>query len=171
MNTTEIDLEELFLTRRTKQSLLDFATSTPNSFKQILLYGLESEAINSWRAAWLICHLMKKNDVRIQPYLALIIKNLPIKSDGHQRQLLIILMNMELSEDLEGIVFNLALNIWEDVHKIPSTRITAFKLIHKTVKKHPELTNEIDLWTADYYTKTLSPGIKKSLIRIKTSLL
>ncbi|WP_139958780.1 hypothetical protein [Flavicella sediminum] len=165
------DLEELFLTRRSKESLLEFANANPHTFDELLLYGLKVDAPNAWRSAWLICHLMKKNDKRIRPHLSILTETLLLKKDGHQRQLLLILLQMELDEETEGLVFDLSMTIWEDVQKIPSTRITAFKLVYKIAEKYPELAAEVELWTDTYYTKTLSPGIKKSLITMKTSLL
>ena len=113
---------------------------------------------------------MKKNDTRIVPYIDTIIEIIPNKTDGHQRQLLIILEKMNWDESQEGIIFNLCLTLWENIHKIPSTRITAFSLLLKITEKHPDLIAELELWTSDYFTETLSPGIKNSLLTKKRKL-
>lgn len=166
-----IKIKELFSTRKTKEELLQFVNTTPNGFENVLNFALQNNEENTWRAAWVICHAMHKNDERVQPHSQNILDNIDGKTDGHQRQLLIILEKMSFNENQEGFLFDTCLTIWEDIQKIPSTRITAFKILVKIAKKHPELLNELELWTQEYYIDTLSAGIKNSLFRMKKELL
>lgn len=171
MTTTTNNISDLFSVRKTKEELLQFVKNTPNGFENVLSFSLKNNEDNAWRAAWVICHAMRKNDERIQPIVNTLIDNLNNKKDGHQRQLMIILEKMSFSETQEGYLFDKCLSIWEDIQKIPSTRITAFKILTKIAKKHPELLSELELWTQEYYTETLSDGIKNSLFRMKKELL
>ena len=82
---------------------------------------------------------MDKNDRRIHSYVEKIIGTLPTKCDDQLRELLIILQRMELSDDYEGKLFDICVNIWEKKGKQPSVRYNAFKLVVKIVKKHPDL--------------------------------
>lgn len=109
---------------------------------------------------------MEKNDRRVQKYLDRIIDTLPSKSDGHARELLMILQQMELEDEQEGKVFDICISIWEKIQKQPSVRLNAFKLMLMIVKKYPELLNEITFLTESQYTDTLSEGVKHSISKM-----
>ncbi len=88
------------------------------------------------------------------------------KKDGHQRELLKILYRMELSEEQEGIVFDLCMNVWEQVGKAPSVRHNAFRMISRIASKYPGLSNEIAMITQEHYLETLSPGVRRSVMKM-----
>ena len=159
---TEENLKELFETRKNKEGLMRFIKSNPNAFLPLLELSLKNTP-DAWKASWLIGHAMSRNDSRIFGFIDRLIEQLPTLKEGHQRQTIIILLKMELGEEQEGKLFDICLNIWENIKLIPSTRITAMKFILSTVDKFPELKSEIKLWTQDQYTESLSPGIKHSL--------
>lgn len=148
-----------------KEALSSYMASHPDDFQNILSIALADDISFAWRAAWLISSHTKKNDERIAPHIKSIINAIPGKKDGHQRELLRIIMRMELEEDVEGLLFDICISLWEDINKDPSIRITAFKLIMKTIKKYPELFEEIKFLTDDHYLEPLSPGIKKSVLK------
>jgi len=106
---------------------------------------------------------MTANDRRVQGAVDSLIETLPSLKEGHQRQTIIILLKMQLDDEQEGKLFDICLNIWENIKLIPSTRITAMKFILSIVDKFLELKDEIKLWTQEQYTESLSPGIKHSL--------
>jgi hypothetical protein len=165
MKPTTDSLIQLFKTVRNKEKLLHYVSQNPDAFNVLLALSLEENTPEAWRAAWLVGHTMRKNDHRIIPSIDILIKILKEAKEGHQRQLIILLLKMELNEEQEGKLFDSCLSIWEQINCIPSTRITALKFILKTVKKFPELKNEIKLWTQDMYLETLSPGIKNSVLK------
>lgn len=78
---------------------------------------------------------------------------------------------MNISEKYEGKVFNICMNLWGQISKDPSVRMTAFKFIVKIAKKHPELLVEINFLTQDHYLESLSPGVKKSIVKIMKELI
>jgi len=130
-------------------------------FDFLVSHMQKSEKPSSWRAAWVVHHIMKKNDSRLQKDLHQIIKNISDKDDGHQRELLKIVRKMKLSEKDEGYFFDVCVNLWEEVHKKPATRYYAGLFIIEMSKKYPDIKNELKHLTTEYYTQTLSTGIKR----------
>ena len=108
---------------------------------------------------------MDENDERIQKRIPDLIAAVEGKKDGHQRELLKILYLMELTEEHEGLLFSICSDIWEKIGKNPSVRFTAFQFIIKIAKNYPELFNEIEFLMQDHYVESLSPGIRRSLLR------
>ena len=109
---------------------------------------------------------MEENDKRIQKYIKSIVDTLETKDDGHQREPLKILLNMEVEEKYESILFDHCMDIWEQINKAPSVKVNALKFIIKIAKKHPELAKEITFLTEDHYLESLSPGAKHSVSKL-----
>ena len=152
--------------------MLELIKSLPNWFYKLISASMDLKHPKAWRAAMIIGHIMKKNDPRATPHINDFIDCLPhLTHDGHQRQVLIILDKLTLNEDQNGHLFNHCLSIWEQVNKIPSTRIRAFQAMIKMTKQFPELKDELKLFTTDYYSQTLSEGIKVTFDRIVKSKL
>lgn len=149
-----------------KTGQVTFMEAHPETFGEAIELALSDDQPFSWRAASLVSDCMKKNDPRVKKRIKNIIDCLEEKGDGHQRELLKILMQMELDKKHEGYLFNMCMNIWEAIGKQPSVRITALRMIYKIAKKHPELSSEIDFLTQDHYLETLSPGVKNSVSRM-----
>ena len=126
---------------------------------------LMEEFDTSWKAAWIINHASWKEDNRITPFISDIINSIKGKKDGHQRELLKIVAKQRLSEDQVGYFYDVCINLWQDVNKQPAVRYYCMIFIHKICEKYPELENELEHLLSDYYTKTLSSGIKRSLFK------
>ena len=147
--------------------MLVYVRANPSLFIDLIGASLDTKHPKAWRAAMLLGHAMKKNDARVTPYIDSFIEHLPLlKHDGHQRQSLIILDKLTLNEAQNGHLFNHCLSFWEQVNKIPSTRIRSFQAMVKMAADFPELKTELKLFTTDYYTQTLSAGIKVSFQRL-----
>jgi len=149
-----------------KKGMISFMDAHPEVFMEAIELAIADKQPYSWRAAWLLWSCMDENDRRIQGYIENIINTITTKNDGHQRELLKILLQLELKEEYEGIIFNICMNIWEQVNKKPSVRYTAMKFIVKIAKKYPDLSNEIAFLTQNQYLDSLSPGVKKSISRM-----
>ncbi|HET56230.1 MAG TPA: hypothetical protein ENN33_13585 [Ignavibacteria bacterium] len=65
---------------------------------------------------------MEINDKRIRKNIDKILTVLPSKQDGHQRELIKILLQMKLNEEQEGKLFNICMTLWEGLDKKPSIR-------------------------------------------------
>ena len=161
----ETELEQV-LTSTYKDGMISFMHAHPEYFNEAVELAISNKQLYSWRAAWLLWSCMKENDRRIHPYIKKIINSLTNKDDGHQRELLKILLQMELDEKYEGYLFNFCMDTWENITKKPSVRFTAFKFILKIAKKHPDLSKEITFLIQDHYMESLSPGVKHSISRM-----
>ena len=146
--------------------MIAWVKANPSSFAPLVEASLSVNYDKAWRCTMLIGHIIKNNDSRIQPYIDSFINVLvKTKKDGYQRQVLVILDKMKLTEDQEGRLFNYCLTIWENISKIPSTRIRAFWMMEKIAVNYTELREELKYFITPYYTETLSPGIKYSLFK------
>ncbi len=158
-------LEQILMTLN-KQTMISWLEAHPESFTEAVHLALVDKQPLSWRAAWLLWSCMEDNDLRIRPFIPRIIECIKQKKDGHQRELLKILYRMDLSEEEEGVIFDLCMNVWEQVGKTPSVRHNAFRMIVRIASKYPDLSNEIALITQDHYLETLSPGVRRSVIKM-----
>jgi hypothetical protein len=161
----ETELENLLIST-SKEEVITYLQKHPLAFDEALTLAVADKQPYSWRAAWLLAHCMNNNDARIFPYVGQLIAVIPNKKDGHQRELLKILLRMDVDENHEGSLFTVCTTLWEAVEKTPSVRYTAFKCMLKTATHYPELINELKLLTEERYMDSLSLGIKRSLLKM-----
>lgn len=166
----ESDLEHKLLNSY-KDEMISFMNTHPEYFEEAIELAISDNQPFAWRAAWLLWSCMKENDQRIQKYIKDIVNSVTTKNDGHQRELLKILLQMDLNKKYEGLLFNVCLDVWEQINKNPSVRLTALKFIIKIAKKHPDLSKEITFLTQDQYLESLSPAVKKSISKMMKELI
>jgi hypothetical protein len=142
----------------------------PEDFEEAVKLAVSDKQPYSCRAAWLLWSCMEQNDQRIQGYIGNIIDTLTSRNDDHQRELFKILLQMDLNEEYEGFLFDVCASVWEKIHKKPSVRLTALKLIIKIAEKHPDLSHEIIFLTQSQYLDSLSAAVKKSISRMLKEL-
>lgn len=162
---------EHILTNFNKAAMISYIAAHPKDFEEMIELALSDKQPYSWRAAWLLWSCMEENDQRLQGYIKRIIDSIPSKNDDQQRELFIILQKMELTEETEGILFNICADAWEKIHKKPSVRFNAFKLIAKIARRYPELSKEIGYLTQDQYIDSLSPTARKSILKMSNFLI
>ncbi|XWN37226.1 MAG: hypothetical protein ROO71_14885 [Balneola sp.] len=153
------------LIRRRKSEITEFMTNHPGYFDQAMELALEKDESLSWRAAWLVAGIMEKNDLRVKPFIQKILNVLPNRNDGQQRELLKILLKMELNEQFESLLFDISVTLWEQVRKQSSVRYYAFQGMMMVVEKYPELKNEILSLTQPHFVNALSPGVRKGVLK------
>jgi hypothetical protein len=158
-------LENILMTSY-KNEMVSFLKSHPEYFEEAVQLAISDKQPYSWRAAFLLWDSIEENDKRIQKHIKSIVDCIQEKEDGHQRELLKILYKMKISRKYEGRIFNICMNLWEQINKTPSVRMIAFKFILKIAKKHPELLEEINFLTQEQYLESLSPGVKRSIEKI-----
>jgi len=149
-----------------KEEMVAFLKSQPKHFNEAIELAISDDQPFAWRSAFLLTSCIEDNDTRVKKYIKPILACIRTKNDGHQRELLKILYRMKLSDNEEGIVFDICIRLWEQISKDPSVRMTALKFICKIAKQHPELLNEITPLMQDQYLALLSPGVKKSVNRM-----
>jgi hypothetical protein len=165
-NKNKVTPFEHLLTNSYKAGLISYMNTHPEDFEEAIKLAIADKQPYSWRASWLLWSIMEENDQRIKPYIKKIIKSLTTKNDDHQRELLIILFKMEISEEYESILFDFCVSVWEKINKRPSVRLTAFKMIIKIAQKHPDLFHEINFLTQNQYLESLSSTVNKSISRM-----
>jgi hypothetical protein len=146
-----------------KKEMISFMNAHPEYFEEAIQLAFSDKQPYSWRAAYVLWSVIKENDKRIQKHIKKIVNAVKDKNDGHQRELLKILLMMELDEKYESKLFDICMNLWEQINKAPSVRVNAFKFILKIAKKHPELKQEISFLTQDHFMESLSPGARHSI--------
>jgi len=153
-----------------KEEMIHYVANHPESFEELVQLAMADKQPYSWRAAWLLWSCMADNDSRIKGRIRNIIGSLKGKNDGHQRELLKILYQMDLDEKYEGLLFDHCVSIWEKINKKPSVRFNAFKMIVKISRNYPELSQEIAFLLQDHYLETLSKGVRHSITRMINGL-
>jgi hypothetical protein len=157
---------EKTLTSCYKNEMISFMNAHPEYFEEAVELAVSDKQPYSWRAAWLLWSVIEENDKRIKKFIKRIVNAAKTKSDSHQRELLKILLMMELDEKYESVLFDLCMNIWVQISKAPAVRVNALKLIVKIANKHPELKKEISFLAQDHYLESLSPGARHSALKL-----
>ncbi len=153
------------LTHAHKKEMISFLQKHPHFFDEAITLCISDHQPYAWRAAWLLHGCMEENDPRIKKHIDPILKCILKKERGHQRELIKILMAMDLNEIQEGLLFDICVNLWEQTDLPPSVRHTAFTFIHGLAEKYPALSNEIAILTQTHYLESLSPGIRNSIVK------
>ena len=161
---------EKTLTSCYKDEMISFMNAHPECFDEAVELALSDKQPYSWRAAFVLWSVIEENDKRIKKHINKIVKAVKDKNDGHQRELLKILLMMQLDDKYEGILFDICMNVWEQIDKSPSVRVNALKMIIKIAEKHTELRKEISFLAQDHYLESLSPGAKHSVKKLMSKI-
>lgn len=117
---------------------------------------------DSWIHAWQINHAKKTELNKLEGQIKKIISAIDGKKDGHQRELLKVLLKLNLTDDQLSLLWDICLRIWLDIQKQSSVRISAYKILVNTAKKYKPLSDELIRLTEDKHVSSLSNGIKNS---------
>jgi hypothetical protein len=161
----ETSLQQVLMAFR-KAEMIAWMEAHPEKFDQVIELALGDRQPLSWRAAWLLWSCLQENDPRMHRHLPALVAAVEGKRDGHQRELVKVLLLMELDEGLEGRVFDLCMTLWERIHAAPSVRYTALKMVLRIAGKYPDLQNDLRFFLQEHYLETLSPGIRHAVRRM-----
>ncbi len=153
-----------------KKRLVAQFREDPVAVEKAIQIAISSDQPQAWRAAWVLKELIEPNDARMIDHLDQMVSILIDRPDGHQRELLHLIDRFELSDEQEGILFETCIEIWKHAGKSSSVRYNAFKKLVEVVKRYPELVSEISYLTDEEYLSTLSPAIKRNVIKMIASL-
>ena len=157
-NLTEL---EKVLLNSYKVEMVAFVNSSPKEFDELIELTLTNKQPFSWRAAFILSTVMKRNDERVRTHIVDIIDAIDGKPDGHKRELLKILLRLELNEEQESRMIDICINLWKELDAKPTVRFYAFRMLMEIAKKYPDLESEIRLLTNDLYMDSLTQGIKR----------
>jgi len=161
----ETALEQV-LTNNYKDQMIRWMETHPEAFDEALALAVADKPRYSWRSAWLLWSCMEKNDPRVRPHIKTLIHSLTTKNPNHQRELIKILLMMEINEEHEGVLFDICTNLWEKISNPPSVRYNALQMILRIAGNHPDLSHEIKLLLQDQYLDSLSPAARKSILKM-----
>jgi hypothetical protein len=158
---------DFVLTQCNKSQMMAAVRRHPGFFRQALKILLAGEVEYTWRAAWLLNCNMTPNDSRMRKHVPALVALLPLRPESEQRELLKILLRMDIRGDVEGLLLDHCIAIWEQPYIRPGVRYPAMKTISNIVARHPELRRELDLLTQDFLMETITPGIRRSIMKMK----
>lgn len=127
-----------------------------------------SEAKDAWRASWVLAVYSKSNAKDLNKYSDEFVNGLTnIKTDGHLRETLKILLNLDLEEEQTSEMFDFCMDVLQDNRRQASVRSIAFQFLIKISRDYPELKNEI-LIIFENIKDYLTSGVRHSMmLRIK----
>lgn len=168
MNNTKAGNSDLrtILMSRNKSAMVHFLKENPEQFEEAVTFSLSGQQPIAWRAAWAIGGNLAECADKLELHLGNILDQLPELDDGHQREFIKILIQCNLDEDQQGLLFDICVSIWEQVRKKSSVRYFAFQVMADMTKIYPELIHEVISLTQPQYINSLSPGIKKGVFKI-----
>ncbi len=157
-------LEEILINAYARE-MEAYLKAHPQDIPEAIELAVGDRERYSWRAAWLLGNCMEKNDKRVRGSLDRLIAAMPGKPDGHWRELMKIVAQMQLNDEQEGRLFDMAMQQWQDPEKQASVRWKAFQFIASMVHKYPELATEVKLVLRPDLIDPLSPGVRRSVSR------
>lgn len=105
-----------------------------------------SEHEFAWRAAWVIHHFSDKHPQQIEKYAQKYIEILPkLERDGHIREIINILTNLNLTEEQDGEIFDICYQLIQSNKRQSSVRAVCFRFMMKLADNYPELKEEIKI--------------------------
>ena len=143
--------------------MIAFIDETPGSFEEALELALSDRQPVCWRATWIIKNYMEKDDIRVQPYVRDFVNILADKKEGHQRELLKILMKMNLDDEYISFLYDFCVKAWKEPKNQPSLRHTSIGFVLKCAKENPDFGHGISELSQAVYMDSLSAGIKRSV--------
>ena len=140
-----------------------YIKKNPGSLSQLIHLALGDVEPISWRSAYLIASGMKRNDERLRESINSFISVLPEKKDGHQREIIKILSNMNLNDEQEGEFYDICYKLFQQPDKQASVKVNALKFVLRMVKKYPELKSEAEYLSRKHFLTGLSHGALNSV--------
>lgn len=168
MNLRESDITSNFQ----KETILIRILSSKANIYKLIQWSVSIEQPLGWRATWLLKHSLTKNDINIPGHLIqVVIDQFSDFNHSQKREWLKILDDQSIDENLEGMLFDLCIHEWIKINNQSALRSAAFHLILKSIKKFPDLKNEVAHLMTPEYISTLSDGIRKGVIKHWNSLI
>lgn len=162
---SQSELANILKTHR-KDEMISWVKKHPEHFDELIDLALSDEYIFAKRASFLLWSCIEKNDQRIKKNIERIMRSISIQPADHQRELLKVLLNIEIPEEYIAFLFDLSQMLWEKISLNPSIRICALKMMIKIANQYPELKNEINSLSDEQYLQNFSHAARKSVLVI-----
>jgi len=131
-----------------------------------------SEHEFAWRASWVIAHFSEKHPRQIDKYAQKYIEKLPkTERDGHVREIISTLTNLNLTEEQESELFDICYELIQSNKRQSSVRAVCFRFMMNLADSYPELKDEIRI-IFENIKDYLSPGIRNGMaLRLKNDFI
>lgn len=161
--------EEILLSFH-KEEMIEFVNDNPDAMEEALELALTNKQPLSWRSAWLIWSCISYNNPFIVQNIDKIISYIPSARNNQKRELIKILLLVDLSPVQSSTMFDISSALWTDSSLDPSIRMNALKMLLKISNENDSLKNKIINITTDNLIKTLTGGAQKSVKKLLNSL-
>ena len=148
-----------------KESMLRKVRADENNINLLLEWSMLKEQPLGWRAIWILKQVLKKNDPRLLPHIDKVLDHFTTFNESQKREWLKTLEHQLINEDQEGLLFDLCVTEWKKIQNHPALRASSIQVIFKLLKKYPELKDELNHLMGAEYLETLSPGIRRIILR------
>ena len=158
-------LKEILRNRRPKQEILWYIIEQ-DLWNELSLLIFDDDYDVAWRAIWMLNEAPQNKLDSMRFDTDKIIKRSMVRGSSQQREVLKLLSRTPIPEKSLGSYFDWTLSLWQDIHNIPSVRITALRATIRVIGIYPELKTEIQPFLTTEHVDSLSPGIKKQVIKL-----
>ncbi len=149
-----------------KDSLLEKIRSEERNIDLLIAWSKLPDQPLGWRSTWLLRQILKDDDPLIQPHIKVVLELFTTFNESQKREWLKTLETQKIGEDEEGVLFDHCITEWKKIHNHPALRASAVLVIFKILKKYPELKEELTHLMTTEYLEALSPGIRKSVVKV-----
>ncbi len=167
MDSVKADLIEKLTWRRPKEEMQ--ALCEREEFRPHLRAVCLSDDLKlNWRAAWILGSFPQEDLEQIFPDPEVLIAclNRPSKKDGYWREILKIIARLPLNENQEGLLYEAALKLWENLALASAVRLQALYALARVARNYPELKQEILAYQDAHYMQGISPGISNQVQKL-----
>ncbi len=158
------------LTHSMKTGMLRYAKQHPECMEEMLILAVSDETPYNWRAAWLLCDVVKPKDPVALRYTPQLLQKLTSAPDGHSRELLKVLSRLQLSEEQQWQLYETCTAIWKDIRRQGSLRWHALRYIIRMAKQYPELKEEFEFLTESRHIDCMTHGARKSVMMMLSEM-
>lgn len=150
-----MDIRTTLLEKHSRDQMLRivaYVGDDQERFDELLGYMLNDEYRVVQRSAWAVLHAVKAHPHFIEGHLEKLIENLnkPKLPDAVKRNTMRLLQDVELPEELMGIMAEIAFRILDDPKEPIAARVFSMTVLYNICKKEPELGNELRMVIEDH---------------------
>jgi len=140
-------LEEKVQSKELALSIADYAVKSKKNFYELMQCFVGSEYRLAQRAAWCVSWAARMKPSMILPYIKLLVDQLERKDvhDAVIRNSVRVLEDIEIPEELHGVVMNACFNLIEKASTPVAIKAFSLTTLYKLSKKYPEIRPELKL--------------------------
>ena len=134
------------------ERVANLVLSDPERLQDLFSICISNEKVVSWRAAWVLNHITRKDKALIKPILPAMVRHFPsLKYDGQKACFLRSMSYFDLHDENIGLVLDECLDFLRKESSRPFMISYALDFLQRICEHEPDLANEVCL--------TISAGI------------